>query len=57
MTDFRALCAELEEQLSSWYGVVVSSGIGNANLKSVHELLDRARASLAEDETKSLFSE
>jgi len=48
MTDYKALCSELEQQLSSWYGLIIASGVGGVSLEHVHQLLNRTRAALAE---------
>jgi hypothetical protein len=43
MTDFRALCEELADELESWI-----SGGYEADIDNAHALIDRARAALAE---------
>jgi hypothetical protein len=49
MTDFRALCAELVDELEDW----VAFG-DEADCADAHALVDRARAALAQPEPPSL---
>ena len=50
MTDFRALCSELVDELENWTGYGDDAGVfPEADFDGVHALITRARAALAED--------
>jgi len=52
MTDYRALCAELVEELESWIGYG-----DEADCADAHAVVDRARAKLAQPEPEGVSDE
>ena len=58
MTDFRALCVELVDELSVWTGYGDDAGVfPEADFDGVHALIDRARAALAEQPVEPTLME
>jgi hypothetical protein len=51
MIDYKSLCIELEHQLAYWYAVIASSGNTGTSLRHVHDLLERTRVALDQEES------